>query len=609
MPAKTGPKIPNSGLVFHVDAADINSYVSGSTTWYNLAGTSNGTLTNGPSYSINNKGILSFDGVDDYVSIPETDIEDWTVSTWAYFDYDSNRNDVINLVMSTTNNSGQITYKLNRFSSIIFSSISFDTTGSIYFGSGGMGIWNEDTPTWFLHKLTPSGSLDTNFQTQLEPGGAKTMHTAYIGNDGYLYNSGTNLGNFQKRNKDTGELIYSLSAGASTISNKFVIDEDNRKVYHIGRYTSFLGETRKYVCKFDLDSYELDTTFDTSNGLNTNANPDQIFLTSDKYVYVIGKSISSYGGTSINHIIRLDQSGSLDPNFNNGGGFDDARNLICDMDSQNRLVCTGRYFSTYSGSSVQELIRINTDGTLDETFNTGTFQQLSTPSDIIVQSDDKVVVTGYFTSYSGSSVRGIVRANEDGTLDTTFQGSGSYSTVVANNLGVAEQPDGKLLFLKTGITYTTSYDGININGGFRTNTSGSIDLTYDTGSGFTDSTQRSNMYTRIKNTSGTVTQANETSVYPANGSRLEPQFFRDSLNGWRLVTYTKDSLNTFRMYFDGEEVYSETYSLSSYQNLDLNIDQLITSTNDIGSISIYNKVLSESEIQEIYNAQKSRFNI
>ena len=117
------------------------------------------------------------------------------------------------------------------------------------------------------------------------------------------------------------------------------------------------------------------------------------------------------------------------------------------------------------------------------------------------------------------------------------------------------------------------------------------------------------MYTRIKNTSGTVTQANEFSVYPANGQRPEPQFYRDSLNGWRLVTYTKDSSNTFRMYFDGEEVYSETYSLSSYQNLDLNIDQLITSTNDIGSISIYNKVLSESEIQEIYNAQKSRFNI
>jgi hypothetical protein len=61
------------------------------------------------------------------------------------------------------------------------------------------------------------------------------------------------------------------------------------------------------------------------------------------------------------------------------------------------------------------------------------------------------------------------------------------------------------------------------------------------------------------------------------------------------------------MYFDGEEVYSKTYSLSSYQNLDLNIDQLITSTNDIGSISIFNRVLSESEIKNTYKAQLSRF--
>ena len=357
-----------------------------------------------------------------------------------------------------------------------------------------------------------------------------------------------------------------------------------------------------------MDTYELDTVFDTSNGLNTNANPEKIFLTSDGYVYVIGRNISSYGGTSINHIIRLDQSGSLDPNFNNGGGFNDARDVICDMDSQNRLVCTGRYFSTYSGSSVQKLIRINTDGTLDETFNTGTFQQISTPGSIVVQSDDKIVVTGYFTSYSGSSVRGIIRVNENGTLDTTFEGSGSYGSTLASNLRAVEQPDGKLLFLNAGIADSTStYDGVNFSTAFRTDSSGSIDLTYDTGSGFTDSTRRSNMYTRIKNTSGTVTQANEFTIYPANGGRREPQFFRDALNGWKLVTYTKDSSNTFRMYFDGEEVYSKTYSLSSYQNLDLNIDQLITSTNDIGSISIFNRVLSESEIKNTYKVQLSRF--
>lgn len=610
MPTHSGPNITDDGLVFRLDVRDAKSYTSGSSTWNDLVGNNNGTLTNSPVFDTSSGNSIFFDGVDDYISISETDLTNWSVSAWVYFDYDRNRNDVLNLVMSTTDNSGQIRHDLSLFSGIPFGNISFDSTGSIYFGSSGQGIWNSDTPTWFLHKLTPSGSLDTDFQTGIVPAGARTMYTTYIGNDGYLYNCGTNLGNFQKRNKDTGELLYDLSSGASSIENKFVIDEDNRKVYHIGRYTSFLGETRKYVCKFDLDTYELDTTFDTSNGLNTNANPEQILLTSDGYVYVIGRNISSYGGTSINHIIRLDQSGDLDPNFNNGGGFNDARNVICDIDSQNRLVCTGRYFSTYSGSSVSELIRINTDGTLDETFNTGVFDQLSSPGSILVQSDGKIVVTGYFTSYSGSSVRGIIRVNENGTLDTTFEGSGSYGSTIASNLRVVEQSDGKLLFLQAGIADpTTTYDGVNFSTGFRTDSSGSIDLTYDTGSGFTDSTRRSNMYTRIKNTSGTVVQVNVFGVYPSNGNRLEPQFFRDSLNGWKLVTYTKDSSNTFRMYFDTEEVYSKTYSLSSYQNFDLNIDQLITSTNDVSSISIYNRAISGSEVVKNYNSQKSRFGL
>ena len=609
MPTHSGPNTTDDGLVFRLDVRDVKSYTSGSSTWNDLVGNNNGTLTNSPVFDTSSGNSIFFDGVDDYISISETDLEDWSISTWAYFDYDRNRNDIIELPMSTTNNSGQITYNLSTFGGIDFHAISLDSTGSIYFGSAGYGIWNETTASWFLHKLTPSGSLDTDFQTELVPAGARTMHSVYIGNDGYLYNSGTNLGNFQKRNKDTGELIYDLSAGASTISNRFVIDEDNRKVYHIGRYTSFLGETRKYVCKFDLDTYELDTTFDTSNGLNTNANPDQIFITSDGYVYVIGRTISSYGGTSINHIIRLDQSGSLDPNFNNGGGFNDARDVICDMDSQNRLVCTGRYFSSYSGSSVQKLIRINTDGTLDETFNTGTFQQLSTPGSIVVQSDDKVLVTGYITSYSGSAIKGIVRANVDGTLDTTFAGSGSWGGLAATSLRPVEQSDGSLVYLHASFSTTSNYDGVIIRGTFRTDSSGSLDTTYQTGSGFTDSIRRSNMYTRIKNTSGTVTQANEFTIYPANGGRREPQFFRNALNGWKLVTYTKDSSNTFRMYFDTEEVYSETYSLSSYQNLDLNIDQLITSTNDVSSISIYNRAISDSEIVKNYNSQKSRFGL
>ena len=51
-----------------IDAANSRSYVISSTTWNDLTYNLNvGTLTNGTTYSTSNGGVLSFDGVDDYV--------------------------------------------------------------------------------------------------------------------------------------------------------------------------------------------------------------------------------------------------------------------------------------------------------------------------------------------------------------------------------------------------------------------------------------------------------------------------------------------------------------------------------------------------------------
>ena len=63
-----GPDIIENGLVLSLDAADRNSYVSGSTTWFDLSGVNrSGSLINGPTFSSANNGSIVFDGVDDYV--------------------------------------------------------------------------------------------------------------------------------------------------------------------------------------------------------------------------------------------------------------------------------------------------------------------------------------------------------------------------------------------------------------------------------------------------------------------------------------------------------------------------------------------------------------
>ena len=58
------------GLVLHLDASALESYPGTGTSWSDLSGNNNGTLTNGPTFSSGNQGYINFDGTNDYVNIP-----------------------------------------------------------------------------------------------------------------------------------------------------------------------------------------------------------------------------------------------------------------------------------------------------------------------------------------------------------------------------------------------------------------------------------------------------------------------------------------------------------------------------------------------------------
>ena len=62
-----GPRIVTNGLTYILDAADKNSYPGSGTTWKDLSGNNyTSTLTNGPTFSNANGGIITFDGTNDY---------------------------------------------------------------------------------------------------------------------------------------------------------------------------------------------------------------------------------------------------------------------------------------------------------------------------------------------------------------------------------------------------------------------------------------------------------------------------------------------------------------------------------------------------------------
>jgi hypothetical protein len=69
MALKHSPSIVADGLILYLDAANTRSYPKSGTVWTDLSGNGkHGTLTNGPTFSNINNGIITFNGTNNYVS-------------------------------------------------------------------------------------------------------------------------------------------------------------------------------------------------------------------------------------------------------------------------------------------------------------------------------------------------------------------------------------------------------------------------------------------------------------------------------------------------------------------------------------------------------------
>jgi hypothetical protein len=82
--SKFANTIVQQGLVLNLDAGNPYSYAGAGTTWFDTSGNSyNSTLTNGPTYSNDNGGVIAFDGVDDYsVSSVASITDSSTLGLW-----------------------------------------------------------------------------------------------------------------------------------------------------------------------------------------------------------------------------------------------------------------------------------------------------------------------------------------------------------------------------------------------------------------------------------------------------------------------------------------------------------------------------------------------
>ncbi|MDF7812486.1 T9SS type A sorting domain-containing protein [Hymenobacter sp. YC55] len=185
-----------------------------------------------------------------------------------------------------------------------------------------------------------------------------------------------------------------------------------------------------------------DATFNVG-GTGANGFISNILLQPDGKI-LVGGGFTTFNGQPFPLVVRLNSDGSVDQSFTFGtaASIRQITSLALQPDGK-ILVGSGTTFN--GGVQTGGLVRLQPNGTVDSSFNSGTgMDQGGSVSTILVQADGKILIGGSFTNFAGQQLRWLVRLTSTGVVDPSF-----IANTTNINLGpisaLAQQPDGKLL--------------------------------------------------------------------------------------------------------------------------------------------------------------------
>jgi uncharacterized delta-60 repeat protein len=230
-------------------------------------------------------------------------------------------------------------------------------------------------------------------------------------------------------------------------------------------------------------TYQLDPGFNSSTALGSSYRAiNDIEIQNDGRVIVGGSQTTSTTGFSLN---RLTTTGALDPTFTRypfNGGIESVTDVV--QQSDGKIIATGQ-FSQISGLTYNRYARFNYNGTIDNTYYSGgtsTGFSLGVNCEIDVRNDKVYYFGGFGNTFNGTTFGGLLRLNTNGQLDTTFNGTGrggfDTTTGTGRVVSIKVLPDGKLLC--TGVF--NRYNGQPCPSGIvRLNENGTLDTTFNPG--------------------------------------------------------------------------------------------------------------------------------
>lgn len=359
---------------------------------------------------------------------------------------------------------------------------------SYYYVGGDFTTYDTVNSCPYFARLKSNGTYDdsfvmgTGFDNSPVAIGLQLDSKIVVGGSFLTYDSNT-VNRIVRLNFD-GSIDSSFDMGGGFNNTVFAIAiQNDGKILVGGSFSTYSGSSYNQLIRLNTDA-SIDTSFSIGAGFNSNVLTIAIQLDGK---ILVGGDFTDYDGSSANRIIRLNSDGSIDNSFAKGSAFDNKVSSII-VDSNNKILCVGR-FTTYDGDSSKYIIRLKNDGGIDSsTFNIGTsFDTGGYPFKLVY--NGKITTIGLFTEYKGNTIKYITRINNDGGFDDSF--------ITNTNGGLNATPQtieldyDKIL---VGGTFT-SYEGVSSNYIIKLNPNGSIDTGFNIGSGFNQKVEVIKKYT------------------------------------------------------------------------------------------------------------------
>ena len=330
-------------------------------------------------------------------------------------------------------------------------------------------------------RLNADGNLDTSFMAT-GSGADAPLYALALQSDGKIVIGGafTNFSGTARNgiarlnaNGTVDTAFLASGSGVNNIVRSTAIQSDG-KILLGGAFTTVNGAVRAGIARLDSIG-NLDTA-----GVGVGRNDVTVLAVQSDGRILIGGTFVNFNGTARNRIARLNGDGTLDTTFlaSGPGANGDVSALALQADGR---IVIGGIFTNVNGIARNRIARLNTDGTLDTAFMSAGTGADSVVRKIAVQADNKILVAGSFTNIDGTPRNGIARLNTNGTLDNSFLSSGTGANGPVFTLAV--QSDGKILI---GGDFT-SFNGTSRNRFARLNSDGTLDTAFlSTGTGAND---------------------------------------------------------------------------------------------------------------------------